>query len=179
MSGATWVALLRGINLGRHKRVAMADLRSLLESLGYDNVRTHLQSGNAIFTAERGQAEELERHIASRIEADLGLDVKVMVRSADELAAIFDGNPFVAQGVDSKELHVVFLSANPPAKNVAAIDADAYAPDEVELADRTIYLRLPNGLQGSRVPDLQNVLGVSATMRNWNTVSRLRELTAG
>src|ERR1017187_2944025 len=108
MGTRTWVALLRGINVGGNKRVAMADLRGLLESLGYQEVRTVLQSGNARFVAA-GPSSTLETQIGSRIAADLGLDVKVLVRSADEFGAVVDANPWPARGVDRKELHVAFL----------------------------------------------------------------------
>jgi uncharacterized protein (DUF1697 family) len=175
----TWVALLRGINLGRHKRIAMADLRQLLEALGYADVRTLLQSGNAVFTADPpGGAAELEQQIRDRIQADLGMDVQVLVRSAEELAAVADANPFVAQGVEPKELHLAFLSAPPRAELQTGIDGESYAPDELAFGDRAIYLRRPNGIQGTKLPDFQRLLGVEVTERNWNTVTKLRTLAA-
>lgn len=179
MKATTWVALLRGINVGRNKRVAMADLRALLESLGYDEVRTHGQSGNAVFATERGRAPELELQIASRISADLAMDVRVLVRTAGELAAVVDQNPFVARRIDAKELHVAFCSAARSAGALATVDPEACAPDEFELGSRVIYLRLPNGVTGSRLPNWERVLGVDVTARNWNTVTRLHELAGG
>jgi uncharacterized protein (DUF1697 family) len=173
------VALLRGINVGRNKRVAMADLRRLLESLGYNDVRTLLQSGNAVFTGGKGGAPALARQIASQIEADLGLDVKVLVRTAEQLAAVIEANPFVARGVSPKELHVAFLSAAPAPKKIAGLDRDKFAPDEFEVGDRVIYARLPNGQAGSRLPDWERTLGLTVTTRNWNTVNRLRDLARG
>ncbi|CAN5596349.1 DUF1697 domain-containing protein [soil metagenome] len=177
MSATTWVALLRGINVGRNKRVAMADLRSLLESLGYADVRTHLQSGNALFTSSAGEAE-LEAQITSRIESDLGLDVAVIVRRSDELAAVVDANPFVERGVDQKELHAVFLSAT-PAEDLATLDHDDYAPDEFEVGERVLYLRLPGGVMASRLPDWARLLRGTITQRSWKTVVRLRDLATG
>lgn len=179
VSAQRWVALLRGINVGRNKRVTMADLRALLESLGYDEVRTHGQSGNAVFATERGRAPELEGQIAARIEADLGMEVKVLVRAAGELAAVVDQNPFVARRIGAKELHVAFCSAAPSAGALATVDPEACAPDEFALGPGVIYVRLPNGVTGSRLPDWERVLGVDVTARNWNTVTRLHELTGG
>jgi uncharacterized protein (DUF1697 family) len=178
---ATWVALLRGINLGRNKRVAMADLRKLLAGLGYGEVRTHLQSGNAVFAAPAAgdllaAATELERAIAGQILADLGLDVAVMVRSGPEVVAVADANPYLERTSDPKQLHVGFLSATPDAETVAAIRSDAYAPDELTVAGRAVYLYRPNGIMGSRLPDLERLLGVRVTERNWNTVSKLRQM---
>jgi uncharacterized protein (DUF1697 family) len=175
----TWVALLRGINVGRHKKVAMADLRVLLASLGYGDVRTHAQSGNALFTTASGTARTLERDIAAQLDADLGLDVKVLVRSAVELAAVVDTNPFVGRNVDSKELHAVFLSKAVAAKTTAGLDLAACKPDEVDFGKRVIYVRLPNGVMGSRLPNWDRALGVDATMRTWRTVTRLCDLASG
>jgi uncharacterized protein (DUF1697 family) len=192
-SRTTWVALLRGINLGRHKRVAMADLRALLAVSGYGDVRTHLQSGNAIFTLPGGEgrsgrtggdpsdvdevAARLEREISARIAADLGLDVTVLVRSAEQLAAVFAANPFVARGIEPRELHAAFLATAPAAEVAARVDPDAYRPDELAFGDRVVYLRRPNGIQGNKLPDLAKLLGVQVTERNWNTVTRLHQLS--
>jgi uncharacterized protein (DUF1697 family) len=174
----TWVALLRGINLGRHKRVSMADLRKLLTTLGYADVRTHLQSGNAVFTAAADDGAGLEAQLSTEIEGRFGFPVKVVVRSAKDFVALADANPYVTRGVDPKQLHVSFLAAAPPKATVASLDPQAYAPDEFSFGDRAIYLRLVDGVMGSRLPDWEKVLGVDATMRNWNTVVRLRELVA-
>ncbi|MGH9119213.1 MAG: DUF1697 domain-containing protein [Acidimicrobiales bacterium] len=172
----TWVALLRGINLGRARRVAMADLRALLEGLGYGEVRTLLQSGNAVFTGT-GPAGKLETSIEREIEKELGLRVTVMVRSAAQLRKIVAANPFAGQTTDPKQLHVVFLSAPPSAASLDALDPDEYAPDEYAVGDRVIYLRLPNGVAGSRFP-WDRSLNVDTTMRNWNTTTKLAELAA-
>jgi len=179
MSATTWVALIRGINLGRNKRVPMAGLRDLLADQGFTDVRTHLQSGNAIFASEKGRAGDFEARIAAAIEGMFGFDVKVLVRSAAELAAVVDANPFPAQGADPKELHVTFLAADPAKKAVDALDPGEYAPDEYAFGDRAIYVRLVNGIMGSRLPDWERTLAVTATTRNWNTTTRLRELAAG
>jgi uncharacterized protein (DUF1697 family) len=172
----TWVALLRGINVGRNKRVAMSDLRGLLEALGYRDVRTHLQSGNAIFTTGRATASKLEQQISERIKKDLAMDVSVLVRTAAELIEVVAANPFVAKGTPAKELHVIFLSGVPPSGKAASVDHDAFAPDQFEFGERVIYVRLPGGVMGSRLPDWERLLGLRATTRNWNTVTRLRDL---
>ncbi|MHB8465324.1 MAG: DUF1697 domain-containing protein [Acidimicrobiales bacterium] len=177
MSSTTWIALLRGINVGGKRKLAMADLRLVLESLGLGEVRTVLQSGNALFAGPQVAAAKLERQIEAGIAADLDLDVKVLVRTADELAATYDDNPFVSRRVAAKELHVAFLSAPAEADKVAALDAKAFAPDEFRVGERAIYLRLPNGVTGSKLPNWERALGVSVTVRNWNTVSRLRDLS--
>jgi len=172
----TWVALFRGINVGRNKRIAMSELRTMLESLGYTNIRTHLQSGNAIFSAQRRKPEALEQELSAGIKKSFGMDVAVLIRTAAELASVVDANPFVAQGVSADELHATFLAAAPAAAKIAAVDRDACAPDEFAFGKRVIYLRLRNGMTGSRLPDWDRLLGLSTTTRNWNTTTRLRDL---
>jgi uncharacterized protein (DUF1697 family) len=153
----------------------MADLRGLLEALGCEEVATVLQSGNALFTAA-GPPAKLEARIGARITADFGMDVKVLVRSAEELAAVVDANPWPARGADPKEQHFAFLSAAAPVKKIAAISADDFLPDEFEVGDRVLYLRLPDGVAKSRFPNWDRLLGVDVTARNWNTVNRLMTL---
>jgi uncharacterized protein (DUF1697 family) len=172
----TWVALFRGINVGRNKRIAMSDLRTMLISLGCADVRTHLQSGNAIFTAQGRKPESLEQELSAGIRNTFGMDVAVMVRTAAELAAVVDANPLVARGVDTRELHATFLAAAPVAAKIAAVDRDACAPDEFAVGKRVIYLRLRNGVMGSRLPDWDKLMGMRTTTRNWNTTTRLRDL---
>lgn len=154
----------------------MADLRKMLTSLGYSDVRTHLQSGNAIFSAGQRKAESLEKEISAHIKSDFRMDVVVVAFTAAELAAVVAGNPFAARGVKANELHVAFLSAPPVAAKIAAVDRDACAPDEFAVGKRVIYLRLANGVMGSRLPDWDKASGVRATTRNWNTTVRLREI---
>lgn len=176
VSARTWIALLRAVNLGPRNKIAMADLKALLAGLGYDDVRTHLQSGNALFSAAGTTAPTLEREIAAALKKDAGLDVAVLVRSAAELEKVVAKNPFADH--DPKQLHVVFLATKPDAAKVKAVDPARYGPDEFALGDRCVYVRLPNGVQGARFPDWDRLVGVPATMRTWRTVTRLAELAA-
>jgi uncharacterized protein (DUF1697 family) len=169
------IALLRGINLGSRRRLAMSDLRDLLDGLGYDEVKTLLQSGNAVFTTDRG-ADTCAREISSRIQRDLGMKVAVMVFSAADLRAVVSANPFAKKGTDPKHLHVAFLSAAVPRNKLAQIDRNEIEPDDFAAGKRVIYELRPNGVLGSRLPDWQKVLGVDATARNWNTVTKLDAL---
>ncbi len=171
----TRVALLRGINVGKAKRIAMADLRAMMESRGYAGVRTLGQSGNVLFTATHPDAA-LEQEITASIKTTFGMQVAVLVRTGAAFSAAVNRNPFVARGVPATELHVCFLSATPTAAMIKAIDPDDCAPDEFVFGDRLIYIRLPNGVMGSTLPDWDRVLGVRATQRNWNTTTKLRDL---
>lgn len=172
----TWIALLRGINVGRNKRISMTNLRDMMLSLGYTDVRTHLQSGNVIFTAAERKPAVLEQQITAAIKRGAGMDVAVLVRSATDLGAVVDANPFAARGVNTDELHATFLASAPPAAKLTAVDSAACAPDEFAVGQRVIYLRLPNGVMGMRLPDWGKLLGQVTTTRNWNTTTRLRDL---
>jgi uncharacterized protein (DUF1697 family) len=172
---ATYVALLRGVNLGPSKKVAMADLRALVEDLGGDAVKTHLNSGNVLFKSSTS-ASKLENDISAAIERRLRMDVKVVVRSAGQLDAVVKNNPFVKKKFDIKQLAAVFLGAKPPAAKVGSLTPDAYKPNEYVIGDKVIYIRQPNGFAGTTLPDWHKVLGVTATARNWTVVTKLREL---
>jgi uncharacterized protein (DUF1697 family) len=172
----TCVALVRGINVGRAKRIAMLDLRNLLGSLGYSDVRTHGQRGNAVFLSGQRNAAAIEEEISKRIRSDFRMDASVLVRTAIEFVRAVDANPFMARGVAPNELHVAFLSTEPAAGKKGGLDREAFAPDEFAFGKRVIYVRLPNGIMGSRLPDWERALGTRVTQRNWNTSTKLRDL---
>jgi uncharacterized protein (DUF1697 family) len=158
--------------------MAMAELRVMLESLGYTDVRTQGQSGNALFATPERTDAALEQEISVCIKRTFGMEVAVLVRTAAEFATAVTKNPFVARRVPATELHVCFLSATPTAAKVKAINPEDFTPDEFVFGDRLVYLRLPNGVMGSTLPDWDRVLGVRATQRNWNTTTKLRDLIA-
>ena len=169
-----FVALLRGVNLGPNKKVPMADFRALLEDLGYDDVKTYINSGNAVFKTS-GTAAKLEKDISAAIERKLKMDVKVIVRTKAELDKLVKALPFKG---DTKQVAAVFLAAKPPAAKVKAHQADAYAPNEFKFGDRVVYICQPNGFAGTTLPDWHKVLGVTATARNWSVVTKLRDMVA-
>lgn len=171
----TWVALLRGINVGKAKRISMADLRALLQGMGYSDVRTVLTSGNAVFTTASGAGGALGSSIAEGIEDELGVSCQVIVLASSELAKVVDENPFVAAGVSIDELHATFLAKPPAAARLAEVAREDVAPDEFAAGGKVLYTRLPNGVMGSRLPDWEKVLGTTATARTWKTVLRLRD----
>ncbi len=111
----TYVVLLRGINLGSKRRVAMADLRALLEGLGYDDVRTHLQSGNAVLRAPARSAAAVEKAVSGAIGGELGIEVDVVARTAAQMAEVVDSDPFAGVATDPARFLVTFLKKEPPA----------------------------------------------------------------
>lgn len=166
---AELVALLRGINLGPHKRVKMADLRAALEEMGHEDVRTHLQSGNVVLRTDKPA-----RQVAADVQAAAGFELDVMIRTAAELRRVYEGNPFPEAG-DGKKLHVAFLAGRPRDLD---LDPAAFEPERWRVSGEEIYIWLPGGMQNSPLMKAlsERRIGVSATVRNWNTVTALHEL---
>jgi len=173
----TRVALLRGINLGSHKKVPMARLRDLAEGLGLSDPRTYVQSGNLVVETDLDEAGTVEL-LEGALHKEFGFTVPVISRSADEMADIASGHPFTDLGIDDRLLHVAFLDRVPDQSLHDRIDATRYAPDRFHCDGREIYLAYPNGSGRSKLSHalLEKQLDVSATSRNWRTVSKVAEL---
>ncbi|MFF7235029.1 DUF1697 domain-containing protein [Streptomyces collinus] len=178
----TYAALLRGINVGGSRKVPMADLRTLMSGLGYDGVRTHLQSGQAVFTADGRDEESLAAELAGAAGERFGFPVDVIVRDHAYLRAVVAGCPFPADALEPRQLHVTYFSAPVTAERFAGIDPGAYLPEEFRLGDRCLYLYAPDGVGRSKLAEAlsrpRSGKGLIATSRNWNTVTKLVELTA-
>lgn len=178
----TYAALLRAVNVGGRK-LPMAELRQLMTGLGYEGVRTHLQSGQAVFTTGHGDEESLAAELAEAIGKHCGFPVDVIVRDHAYLAAVVEACPFPAAELEARQLHVTYFSAPVDAARFAEIDRETYLPEEFRLGRRELYLYAPDGLGRSKLaehlakPRINK--GVIATSRNWNTVTKLVELTAG
>jgi uncharacterized protein (DUF1697 family) len=173
----TYVALLRGINLGTKKRISMPDLRALLESLGAEDVTTYVQSGNVVFKSAEGSGK-LTGGIERRIRRDLGLTVKVLLRTKPQLAKVVAGNPFAERVKDPTKLHVTFLAQTPNRSRVRRLDPNHGAPDEFRVVGREVFLHCPQGYGRSKLTNayFEKELDVAATTRNWKSVTKLAEL---
>ncbi len=172
------IVFLRGINVGPANRVAMADLRELLQRLGYADVRTLGQSGNVVLSSD-APAEELEAAIEAGV-GRLGVETRVVSRTAGELAAVVAGNPFAEVADDPRRHQVSFLSAEPDPEAVREIEAADLAPERVVFDGREVHAWHPDGIQRSPLARLltDKRLGVTATARNWRTVTALLEPAA-
>ncbi|MFF0741627.1 DUF1697 domain-containing protein [Streptomyces sp. NPDC004111] len=182
MTTKRYAALLRGVNVGGAK-VPMAELRTLLAELGHTDIRTHLNSGNAVFRADAATPEdELARALEDALEKHFGSRIPCLVRDHVYLRAVADACPFPAAELQGRQLHATFYSALPDPGRFAALAKETYLPEEFRLGDRVLYLYAPDGLGRSKLgealsrPALNK--GVTATSRNWNTVVKLVELTA-
>lgn len=177
MSFDCGIALLRGINVGRAKRVAMADLRALFEELGFTGVRTVLNSGNVVFGSPAhtpaAAASALEQALVRR----LGVASRVTVLSSDELDDIVAGNPLVEQATDHARLVMFTLAGASQRKRLAPLAQQDWAPGALAVGARAVYVWCPTGvLDSAAAAAVNKALGDSTTARNWNTVAKLHAL---
>jgi uncharacterized protein (DUF1697 family) len=178
----TYIALLRAVNVGGTGKLPMADFRKLLSQLGFRNVETYIQSGNAVFDAP-GSPASVTKSVSTALATFMGKPVPVLVRGRDDLSGVIAANPFAAEAeADGARVHVVFLSARPAKPASAGLDRIvAQYParrDRYYLAGDTLYLHLPDGAADSKFTAvaLDRILGVTATARNWNTVLKLHAM---
>ena len=168
------VVLLRGINLAAKRRVAMADLRAWLTDLGYNNVRTLLQSGNVVLSTNKRPAT-VRREVEAALLEGAGFTVDCVLRTAPELRAVVEADPFGDVVTDPSRYLVSFLDV--PGK-WPAVDPAAFEPERVHLAEREAYFWVPGGIQKSKIlAAFPYRKGEVATMRNWNTVTKLLAMT--
>jgi uncharacterized protein (DUF1697 family) len=177
----TYVALLRGINLGPKNKIPMPDLEKMFVKAGCDNVRTYIQSGNVILGAALELATRLPELITAQINTRFGYKVPVMLRTAGEMLEVVRSNPFVKQGAAEDNLHVLFLAALPNPGAVKSLDPNRSLPDTFIVLGKEIYLRLPSGMARTKLTNLyfDSKLGTIGTARNWRTVNKLLELMQG
>jgi uncharacterized protein (DUF1697 family) len=176
----TYVALLRGINIGRSKRVAMADLRALVSALGYRDARTLLNSGNVVFTGPRAQLSSVAAAIEAALTIQLGVAAKVIVLTASELAATAAANPLLAAATNPSRLVVAVPSSPKDMVRMRPLLEKDWTPEALAAGPRAAYFWCPNGFIDSPVAEaVRRAFGDSVTMRNWATVGKLVELSGG
>ena len=175
----TRILLLRGINVGGRNLLPMADLRALLAGLGATDVRTSIQSGNAVFRHADPDAAGLADRLAEAVERDHGFAPKTLTLAADTLERAIAANPFPEAVAEPKSLHLFFLAASPEPAGLARLRELAAAGERVAVVDAVLYLHAPAGIGRSKLAAaVEQRLGVSATARNWRTVLKLQEMVA-
>jgi uncharacterized protein (DUF1697 family) len=175
----TYIALLRGINVGPHKRMKMEKLRTACEGLGFEDVKTYIQSGNIVFRAAKLSDVALSQKLGDCIMRGFGFSADVITRTKEEMEAIIKNNPLLKKKeVDESKLHVVFLSEKPTAASLKKLQELTLPPDRLRNLNREIYFYFPNGVSGSSLwkHPLDRILTITSTMRNWNTVNKLYEM---
>jgi uncharacterized protein (DUF1697 family) len=174
------VALLRGVNVGKAKRVAMADLRGLVEGLGYRDVRTLLNSGNVVFTCPRASADGVAGRIEKAMAAELGVSARVTVLTAAELADIVATNPLAAVADNPSRFLVAVLRDPADRAKLVPLTRRDWAPEALALGERVAYLWCAGGILESKlVEPVNRALGDGVTMRNWATMVKLHGLAGG
>ena len=157
----------------------MADLRRVLSDLGYSDVSTYLQSGNAVFTASASR-RTMARKIQQAVLSELGVPTEVIIRSGSEMAAVVRDNPLVEVSTNPSRLFVTFLADGVDVGQLSDVDPTAYEPERFAFGDGVVYVWLPDGAQNSRLTQSfwERRLRGTATTRNWNTVTKLAEMSA-
>jgi uncharacterized protein (DUF1697 family) len=175
----TWIALLRGINVGGKNILPMKELVQDLESLDLRDIQTYIQSGNAVFRSSSEVSPTLGAQIATLVENRHGFRPHVLILSADQLKSSIDSNPYPEAEAEPKTLHLLFLGSVATAPDFEAL-AEARSPSErFHLADSVLYLHAPEGFGRSKVAaKAEKLLGVGVTARNWRTVQKLWEMAA-
>jgi len=174
----TVISMLRGVNVGGKRPLKMTELVELYRSIGCEEPRSYIQSGNVIFGWRAKDFEALARRIESAIEKQFGFRSGVILRTAEELDAVIERNPFHGRVDVLPKLVVTFLAVHPAPDAQTRIDALPSTLEEFHLKGRELFAYFPNGISGSKVPvsAIDRALGVTGTARNWNTVAKLAEL---
>ena len=173
------IALLRGVNVGGHRTVAMSDLRDLITDLGFSDARTLLQSGNLVFRGDGRGGAALEPLLETEAAKCLGLQADFLIRSAEEWKDVVARNPFPKEAErDPSHLVVMFLKSAVNLKNANAAQAAITGREMIRGNGRQVYIVYPDGIGRSRVTNvfLEGKLGIRGTARNWNTVLKLSAL---
>ena len=174
-----YISILRGINVSGQKKIKMADLKALYESLGFDHVATYIQSGNVIFKSKKKKIE-LSAIIEQAIEKQYGFYVPVLIRSVKEMGKVIDNCPFNSLDLEENctKVLVTFLESVPTKSGLNKLMEYVKAPEELVSKGSEIYLYCPNGYGKSKLSNnfLEQKLGLTATTRNWKSVVKLYEL---
>ncbi|MGA2547925.1 MAG: DUF1697 domain-containing protein [Rectinemataceae bacterium] len=176
---AQYIALIRGINVGGVV-LKMEDLRKLLEYIGFKNVATYIQSGNALFESKESNKRKMEAEIAQEIKNKIGRDIVVIVKTVEELRRIVESHPLAELG-DEKNLYVTVLSHDPAASDIEILMETMNGVDRHEVANRVVYSWYGEGYGNSKRSNnfIEKILKVSATTRNWATMKKLLEIATG
>ena len=180
MSKQIHVALLRGINVGGKNKLPMKPLIELFVEAGCTNVASYIQSGNVVLGAASALARQLPTLIQTAIGKRFGLNVPVILVSANELSHIAADNPFLKAKIELDVLHLGLLAKEPSAGQAAGLDENRSPPDAFVLRGRALYFHLPNGIARTKLTNayFDRALDTTCTIRNWRTVQKLVELCA-
>ena len=171
----TYISLLRGINVAGQKKILMADLKVLYEDLGFENVKTYIQSGNVVFNFKKTNKEDLENLIFDKIKDHYGFEVPNLILEGEEIENALESNPYK----DVEKPYFTFLSENPQQENIDEMSKHSFENEFYELKGKVIYSHYPNGAGRSKMTlnFFEKKLKVAATTRNWRTLNKLLEIS--
>lgn len=174
----TYVGLLRGVNVGGNNKLPMKSLSALCESQGCRGVRTYIQSGNVVFRADARTVRGFAAKLKSQINAEFGFETAVILRTAPELRAVVENNPYMKPGVDLRSLHVMFLAKEPNLTDVVKLNPPCEGDEAFSLRGKEIFLFLPNGTGRSKLAAYRfdKILQTDVSTRNWQTTLNLVSL---
>lgn len=171
------IALFRGINVGGNSKLPMAELVEILEGLGAIEVKTYIQSGNAVFRFDETDTKKMSHLIELEIQKRCGFAPKVLLLTLEDLESVMDENPFPAPVGDASTLHLGFLAAEPENVNIEKLTSLKAEREHYCLTPKVFYLYAPDGVGKSRLAaGAEKIIGVDMTDRNWNTVCKIHEL---
>lgn len=173
------IALLRGINVGGHRKILMADLKQLFEKQGFKNISTYIQSGNVIFVTTETNNNKIAEQIEQAIKQKYGYDVAVIVLDTKELEQAVKNNPFCKSNEDTKPLHLTFLNTAPSKEAKEHAQSYSFAPDKFSIYGQFVYIFCQGKYHETKISNnfFESKLKVKATTRNWKTVLKLLEMT--
>jgi len=176
-----YISILRGINVSGQKKIKMADLKSLYESLEFENVITYIQSGNVIFDTQTQNKQEIITAIESAIQSTYGFHVPVQIRTMQEISKLISSIPFNDVNLieNNTKVLITFLSSQPTKSAIEFLQKYIIEPERLIVNNKHVYLYCPNGYGKSKLSNtfIEQKLDVSATTRNWKTVCQLEKLT--
>jgi uncharacterized protein (DUF1697 family) len=170
----TYIALFRGINVGGTNVLPMKDLVTIFENIGSQNVKTYIQSGNAVFQNKEENASLLSNKIRAAIKESHGYEPQVLLLTPEEMARAIESNPFPEAESEPKTLHVHFLASMPKNPDLGALESIKSDRERFALKDKVFYLHAPDGIGRSKLAaNTEKLLGVAITSRNWRTVCKV------
>lgn len=173
----TYVALLRGINVGGHHKLPMADLRLRFAELGYQNIQTYIQSGNVAFQSAEKDPKTLATQITDAIHSHHGFRPHTILLDSISFHQAANQNPFPQATENPKSLHLFFLDSNPANPDLDSLAAKTSPTEKFQLIDQVFYFYAPDGIGNSKAAaSVERALGVQTTARNWNTVLKLKAI---
>jgi uncharacterized protein (DUF1697 family) len=175
----TYIALFRGINVGGKNSLPMQELVALLAELGARNIRTYIQSGNAVFQSVERDCSQLARQLTAAIKKRHGFEPQVLILGREALDKAIAENPFPEAAADPGSLHLLFLLSPPQNPDLKKLDSLKTESEQFHLREGLFYLHAPEGVGRSRLAaNIEKLLGVPATGRNWRTVCKIREMAS-